>query len=220
MLTQEQYIPYSTKEAVLGLCETLPVAYCFTSRDRQELDCSLVSQRAHIWAGPCQSSSVTFCSQAGLYVAMLLEPKFEYGWNISQMRRRECRSQNYELPSRHKNNCAQVYTCGVFARSRFCLAHLYKCQVYGQAVLVSAGYSPIPFKVPSAISYICQVYGLSLLFSILCHVINNGNECLLNDSCTGCSCKIHGHTFPSFPYLSYACQNSGHTFHLSNIYFS
>jgi len=63
--------------------------------------------------------------------------------------------------------------------------------------------------------YICQVYGLSLLFSILCHVINNGN-----DSCTGCSCKIHGHTFLSFPYLSYRCQNSGHTVHLPNIYFS
>lgn len=36
-----------------------------------------------------------------------------------------------------------------------------------------------------------------LLFSILCHFLNNGNECLLNDSC-----KIHGHTFLSFPDLS------------------
>lgn len=155
------------REAVLGFCDTFQVAYCFTFRDRQELGSSLVSQRAHIRAGPCQSSSVIFCSQAGLYVAMLLEPQFEHGWNVSQMRGRECHSQNYDLPSRHKNNCAQVYTCGVFARSRFCLAHLYKCQVYGQAVSVSAGYSPIPFKVPSAFSYICQVYGLSAVFHFM-----------------------------------------------------
>lgn len=179
-----------------------------------------MSQSTHIWAGPCQSSSVLFCSQEGLYVAMLLEPQFEHVWKISQIRGRECCSQNYKLPGRHKNNCAQVYTCGVFSRSQFCLAHLYKCQVYGQTVLVSAAYSPIPFKVPSAISYICQVNVLGLLFSILYHVINNGNECFLNDSCNGCSCKIHGYTFLSFPYLSYKCRNSGHTFHVSNIYFS
>lgn len=53
--------------------------------------------------------------------------------------------------------------------------------------------------------HISAKYMDCLLFSILCHVINNGNECLLNDSCTGCSCKIHGHTFLSFPiYLTTA----------------
>lgn len=148
---------------------------------------------------------------------MLLKPQSEHGWKVSQMGDRECHSQNYDLPCRHKNNCAQVYTCGSFARPRYCLTHLYKCQVYGQAALVSAGYSPIPFKGPSAISYICQVYGLSLLFSVLCHVINNGNECLLNESCAGCRCKIHAHAFLS--YLSCECQNSGYTFCLSSIYF-
>lgn len=191
------------------------VAYCFIPRDKQELDCSLVLQSTHIWEGPCQSSSVLFCSQEGLYVAMSLEPQFEHGWKISQTSGRECCSQSYKLPGRHKNNCAQVYTCGVFSRSWFCLAHLYKCQVCGQT-----GYFPIPFKVPSAISYICQVNGLGLLFSILYHVINNGNEYFLNDSCEGYSCKTNGHTFLSFPYSSHKCQSSGHTFHLSNIYLS
>lgn len=53
---------------------------------------------------------------------MWLEPQLEHGWNISQMRGRKHRSQN--LPSRHKNNCARAYTCGVFARSRFCLIYI------------------------------------------------------------------------------------------------
>lgn len=96
----------------------------------------------------------------------------------------------------------------------FCLIYLHKCQVYDQAVMVSAGYSPIPFKVPSAISSICQVYGLSLQLSILCHIINNGNEHFLNDICTGRSCKIHGHTFLSLPCLSQKSQNYKHTFHI------
>ena len=126
-----------------------------------------MSQRTRILAGPCQSSSVLFCSQGGFYVAVLLVPRIEYGWNVSQTRGRECRSQNYELPSRHKNNCAQVYTCGVFARSRFCLTHLYKCQVYGQTVLVSAGYSPIPFKVPSAILYLPSIWIKSAIFHFM-----------------------------------------------------
>ena len=77
--------------------------------------------------------------------------------------------QNYEMPSIHKNNYAQVYTCRVLIRSDFCLAYLYKCQVYGQAVFISAGYSPIPFKVPSVISYICQVYGLFAVFNFMSH---------------------------------------------------
>lgn len=156
-------------EVVLSLCDTLWVAYCFIFRHRQELDCLLVSQTAHIWGGPCQSSSVIFCSQAGLYVAMLLEPQFEHGWNISWSTGRECHSHNYGMPTRHKNNCAQVYTCRVFARSRFCLAHVYKCQAYDQAVLVSAEYSPISFKVPSAISHICRLYGLSAVFHFMSH---------------------------------------------------
>lgn len=102
----------------------------------------------------------------------------------------------------------------------FCLIYSHKCQVYDQAVLVSAGYSLIPFKVPSAISYICQVYGLSLQLSILCHIINNGNEYLLNNTCMGWSCKSHGHTFLTLPCSSQESQNSKHTFHISKMYLS
>lgn len=128
---------------------------------------------------------------------MLPQPQFEHGWNISQMRGKECHSQTYDLPSRHKNNCTQVCTCEAFTRSRFCLSYLYKCQIYGQAVLVSAGYSPQSHLKCHLLFQISAKYMKSAV-SHLCHVINNGNECLLNDTCTDCSCKIHSHTFLSF----------------------
>lgn len=66
------------------------------------------------------SSSIT---QAGLYVVMLLDLSLNMPGMLPIQEGENGVGKKYELPNRHKNNCAQVYTCGVFTRSRF-LSHL------------------------------------------------------------------------------------------------
>lgn len=57
-------------------------------------------------------------------MVMLLDPCLNMSRMIPIQGGENVIGQHCEMPSVHKNNCAQVYTCGVLIRSTF-LSHLF-----------------------------------------------------------------------------------------------